>query len=248
MSIINLNGLILKTSPYKERDKLVTIYSPTIGKVQALCKAARDPMNHWTSSIDPPLLAWCSLLERNQFYQLIDIREMNAFPNLREFYPSRMVYHALLEAVRFLPPAETSEKIFVLLLETLIGIEQEKDSADWFYYRFMIRFLDFQGFQKDMSHCGFCHRSVKEGSEKLFFSAFHTCFLCENCLNQDGTALPVSENLSLIWRTCQFSRIQDFSRERALFFHNFKELDRIISVIVKQVFYKDFATLAEMDG
>lgn len=247
MSIINMNGLILKTSPYRERDKLVTMLSPAIGKVQALCKAARDPMNHWTSSIDPPLLAWCSLLEKNQFYQLIDIREMNAFPNLREYYPSRLVYHAMLEAVRFLPFAEISEKVFILLLETLIGIEQEKQSADWFYYRFMIRFLDLQGFQKDMHRCDHCHQSMEDQSGKLFFSVADACFLCENCSAQDGTALLIPENLSMFWRKYQISRIQDFSEEKSLFFHNFKELDRIISVIVKQVFCKDFATLAEMD-
>ena len=246
MSIINVNGLILKASPYKEKDKLLTLYSPSLGKIQALCKAARDPMNHWVSSMDPPLLAWYSLFERNHFFQLTDIREMNVFPCLREHFRSRLVYHALLQAIHYTGIAEPAEEPFRLFLETLLGIERAPENAEWFYYRFMIHFLNLQGFQRDITTCSQCQTVISDSREPVYFSLDAGSFLCPECAKKELNLVQVPQNVGSIWRECQHSAPRDFLKEKSVFFHNFKDLDRIISVIVKQVFHKDFASLAEI--
>jgi len=246
MSMINENGLILKASSYKEKDKLLTFYASSLGKIQVLCKAARDPMNHWVSSIDPPLLAWCSLLERNHFFQLTDIREMNVFPGLREHYRSRLVYHALLQAIHYTEVAEPAEEPFRLFLETLLGIEKAPENAEWFYYRFMIHFLNLQGFQRDITTCIQCHTVISDDREPFYFSLDTASFLCPECAKKELNIVQVSQNVGSIWKKCQHSAPQDFLKEKVVFFHNFKDLDRIISVIVKQVFHQDFVSLAEI--
>lgn len=246
MSIINVSGLVLKASSYKEKDKSLTLFTPSVGKIQAICKAARDPMNHWPSSMDPPILAWFSLFERNHFFQLTEIREINVFPSLRERYRSRLVYYALCQAMAVVPFMESAEDLFRLLLETLLGLDQIPQQAEWFYYRFMIRFLTLQGYQRNIYLCNQCQRPIMSQHEPVLFSLGNSAFLCSFCARHDQDTILLSNEVILLWKDLQESDTKEIIGERNVFFHNFQELDRIISVMVKQVFHQNFASLSEL--
>ena len=246
MSIINISGLVLKASSYKEKDKSLTLYTPSIGKIQAQCKAARDPMNHWPSSMDPPILAWFSLFERNHFFQLTEIREINVFPVLREQYQSRLVYYALCQAMAVVPFMESAEELFRLLLETLLGMDQTPHQAEWFYYRFIIQFLTLQGYQRNIHTCVQCQRPVMSRQEPVFFSLGTGSFLCSSCARDEQGAILLSNEVITLWKDFQDTGFKEMTGERNDFFHNFQELDRIISVMVKQVFHRNVASLAEL--
>jgi recombinational DNA repair protein (RecF pathway) len=87
---------------------------------------------------------------------------------------------------------------------------------------------------------------ISDSFEPVYFSLDTASFLCPKCAKKELNIVQISHKVGSIWRECQHSAPQDFLKEKSVFFHNFKDLDRIISVIVKQVFHQDFASLAEI--
>jgi DNA repair protein RecO (recombination protein O) len=83
---ITVTGMILKTSPVGEYDRVVTILTKERGKVSAFARGARKPGNRLAAASNPFSFGTFKLYEGKSSYNIADADIQNYFEELRTDY------------------------------------------------------------------------------------------------------------------------------------------------------------------
>ncbi|GEM_PF-828165 len=84
--LVKTKGVILKTMDYKEKDKLVYVFSEDFGKVTLICKGARGKSSRFASSIMPLNICNFVIFTGKNIHNLNEINIINTFPGLKTDY------------------------------------------------------------------------------------------------------------------------------------------------------------------
>lgn len=134
----NTKAFILKSLPYGESDRIVTLFTPSLGKLSAYAKGC-------------PFLQPLSLLEVNlspgkkELYRLKDPKLLDPYLSLRDQFGALKAALKLADSIdRFLPPEVPKPHLFDLLLAYLSKLPSAKNPES-FYYSFMLKTLHVEG-------------------------------------------------------------------------------------------------------
>lgn len=192
MPSVTTQGIVLRHADYREHDKMLTLLSPALGRVDALCRGCKRPGS--------PLLAaseWFALGEYVLFagkgkYTVVSC-------NLQEsFYPLRTDYDRLKYATYLLSiaeaaaqPGERAVELFTLLARSLsrlcYGTRDEKAVSA----AFLLHFAAISGYRPRLSHCVRCGRAVADDEIRLMDVASGG-LLCPQCADGLTDAHPVT--------------------------------------------------------
>ncbi len=78
----NIKGVILKTMDYKERDKLMWVFTENYGKISVICKNVRSPKNKYQSLIRPLLFGDFLLYKGKTMYSFNEGLVVSSFSKL----------------------------------------------------------------------------------------------------------------------------------------------------------------------
>lgn len=78
-----LRGIILKTMDYKEKDKLMWVFTEERGKISVLCKGVRAPKNKYQSLIQPMLFGEFLLFKGKTLYSFNEGAVVHSFSSLK---------------------------------------------------------------------------------------------------------------------------------------------------------------------
>ena len=174
------DAIVLKTTPYKENDLILSLLTPTAGRIDAIAKGAKKSRK--------------SLLYTEQFaYSSFDLYRyskkglftVDAAEIKEPFYELRKNLSALClsqyfaEICYFLPKESDTgdeQKVMSLLLNSLyILCKKPEISLSLVKAVFELKFSKFQGFEPDFSSCALCGK--KEGALWVFDKGI----LCKDC-------------------------------------------------------------------
>ena len=192
MPSVTTQGIVLRHADYREHDKMLTLLSPALGRVDALCRGCKRPGS--------PLLAaseWFALGEYVLFagkgkYTVVSC-------NLQEsFYPLRTDYDRLKYATYLLSiaeaaaqPGERAVELFTLLARSLsrlcYGTRDEKAVSA----AFLLHFAAISGYRPRLSHCVRCGRAVADDEIRLM-DVTGGGLLCPQCADGLTDAHPVT--------------------------------------------------------
>ena len=120
MGQITTNAIVLRRADYRENDRMLTLFSPTLGRIDALCRGCRRQKS--------PLMAASELFCSGE-YVLYQARERTTVISCQiadSYYPLRADYERLSHGVYALElcgaavqPAQENERLFLLLLRAL---------------------------------------------------------------------------------------------------------------------------------
>ncbi len=189
--IYNTEAIVLRASPLGEADRLLTLFTPGMGKLQATARGVRKTTSKLGGHLD--LLTRSSLtLSKGQSLDTITGAEaQETFPlvkgNLERL--SRAIY--LVELVDSLSPLEASSPaIYTLFLEGLRGLGVEADTD--LLLRYMeLQLLSLSGFLPELQRCAECRNPVAPSQH--LWSPIAGGVVCPAC----GASRPGATNLSL---------------------------------------------------
>ena len=120
MGQITTNAIVLRRVDYRENDRMLTLFSPTLGRIDALCRGCRRQKS--------PLMAASELFCTGE-YVLYQARERTTVVSCQitdSYYPLRVDYERLSHGMYALElcsaavqPAQENERLFLLLLKSL---------------------------------------------------------------------------------------------------------------------------------
>jgi len=199
--VYNTEAVVLKRINLKEADRILTLYTPNLGKISAVAKGVRRPKSKMGGHLE--LLTHCSLmLTRGRNMDTVNqAQTISSFRLLREdLWREGLALYAAELVTQFTVEHQENYLIYRLLLDTLNRLCDTKyvEAALRF---FEINLLTHLGYKPELHHCVSCKKPVEPTAN--YFSASGGGVLCPACRSREQFARLISLNALKVMRVCQ---------------------------------------------
>ena len=194
-------GVVLKQTPIGEADRVLTIYTPDIGKVRAVARGARRARSKLGGHLEPLTHVRISVAQGRTLDAVTGVETVHSFRPLREDLQrvSKAVY--LAELVDSITADESPNvHIFELLLTTLDRLQKAEAPAQLMRY-FEVQLLRHSGFGPELFVCVECGSKLEPGDH--LYSCAKGGILCPRCRAPSQALLPLSLNAIKVLRFFQ---------------------------------------------
>ncbi len=216
-------ALILRSRDHREADRILTLLTPDLGRLDVLARGARKPASRKSGKVEPFMLVRIQL-QQSKFLPFVgEVQLLNPFQACRESltsivassYACELVYSLTVEGEESEPPffqVALAEEVFGSLLTVLTEIDAEPDRPDLPLCWLELHMLSAAGFEPALEFCVGCGAEARP--EPWGFSTGEGGILCPTCL----AAMPGGRSMPLdvfkILRFLQRSTWEEVSTRR----------------------------------
>lgn len=192
MAYRNTQGIVLSRTDYRENDRMITLLSPSLGRVDALCRGCRKPKSPLISAGELFCMGEYVLFSASGRDTVTSCAVIETFYPLRLDY-ARLSYGAMMLfcAQRTAQPGEPAPHLFILLARSLKRLSYQTTPAGLIGSAFLLHLAAIAGFKPRLNHCVRCGREMREG-EGGFLLAQEGGVCCAVC----GSRVPIRLALS----------------------------------------------------
>lgn len=202
MGIVKTKGIVTKTVNYSDNDKILTIITADLGKIQVFCKGAQKPKSSILASTEFLSFSEFVLYDgKSDMYHLSSADVIEVFYNLR-IDLDKLAYATTISQIMndVCQEGELSYKKLQLYLNTLYVLSETDKNLEFVFSIFRIRLLAILGFIPRLGACTTCGKNVikkEQDSDKFesekYFSIKDNGIKCEVCSRLDKGAIKISE-------------------------------------------------------
>lgn len=181
MSVTVVNGIVTRYVNYRDNDRILTIFSPEIGKIDAKSRGCRRMKSPLLPCSQPFVFGEFELFCVKDKYTLNQCEIKETFFPIRENYDAFATASVILKLITdSIQDNEPNEALFSLLYHTLSFLAYGTANARDLFCCFLIRFLNITGFRPTITGCGRCGRDIRNDAV-LHFSARSGGVVCTAC-------------------------------------------------------------------
>ncbi|MCL2281446.1 MAG: DNA repair protein RecO [Dehalococcoidia bacterium] len=172
-------AIVIKKTKLGEADRILTLYSPTLGKIQGVAKAVRKPKSKLSGHLEMLTYSQVTLVRGKSIDTIIGSQTLNAFLAVKNDLDLISCALYMAEMVSQFTPVETEDSpIFELLLHS---IEQLPISADrnLSLRYFELHLLSQAGYRPELGKCVLCRKTLDTTTNSFAPSAGG--ILCPSC-------------------------------------------------------------------
>lgn len=199
--IYRTDAIILRRRDLGEADRILTLYTPHIGKLSAIAKGVRRPTSKLGGHVE--LLA-CSRMQmaRGRDLDIVTQSEMlHAFPRLREdLYRTTYGFHVAELLDSLIAERIEQQPVYDLLLLTLQRLDTEEDPELAVRF-FEVQLLGLLGYRPELRRCLRCQQEIQPIPN--YFSAPSGGILCQDCGRTSVSGVEISVNALKVLRLLQ---------------------------------------------
>ena len=184
MPSVTTQGIILRHADYREHDRMLTLLSPGMGRVEALCRGCKRPGSPLLSASE-----WFTLGE----YVLFTGKGRMTVTSCHvteSFYPLRTDYERLQYATYLLSiaeaaaqPGDRAVELFTLLARSLSRLAYGDKDPKAVSAAFLLHFSAISGYRPRLSHCVGCGRRM-EDTEIRLMDTENGGLVCASCAQE----------------------------------------------------------------
>jgi DNA repair protein RecO (recombination protein O) len=177
MGLRHDQGIVLRSYPFGEADRVVVILSPNNGKLRTVAKGIRKTKSRFGGRLEPFTHVDLVLYEGRNLDTITQVSIIEAFPSLRGDLDRVLAAGTMVEVVDAVATEqEPSHRLFLLLQRGLRALDRGNDGAD-LVTSFLLKLTDVIGFAPALEHCAACGRS----DVPLRFSLSAGGAVCSSC-------------------------------------------------------------------
>jgi DNA repair protein RecO (recombination protein O) len=178
-------GIVLRSFPFGEADRIVVLLSPNQGKVRAVAKGVRKTKSKFGGRLEPFTHVDLVLYEGRSLDIITQASVLEAFPRLRADLDRVLAAGTMVEAVDAVAQeGEREARTFLLLQRGLKALEAGPLHPD-LVVSFLLKIAAVVGVSPALDHCAGC--GAAEGATRFSFAAGGA--LCERCRTPGAVAL-----------------------------------------------------------
>jgi DNA repair protein RecO (recombination protein O) len=242
--VYQTEAIVIKRIKLGEADRILTLYTPELGKLKAVAKGTRRTQSKLGGHVE--LLTHSRLmLARGRNLDIItQAQTIDNFLPIKDDLErlSRGLYIAEL-VDSFTGEHIEDHRLFDLLLETLHQLSQSNDCEPILRY-FELHLLDHLGYRPQLQQCTECNSALKPATN--FFSPSQGGVLCHDCGFHEPAARPLSLNalkVLRLWQNCDYATARRVKINPELS----AELEQVMREYIKYLLEKQLKSTAWLD-
>ena len=199
MAQIVTNAIVLRRANYRENDRMLTLFSPTMGRVDALCRGCRRPKSRLLAAGELFCTGEYVLFQSGERYTVVSCQVSDTYYALRADY-DRLSHgmYALELCAAAVQPGQENERLFLLLLRTLAHLCYGASEPRRVTAVFLMGLTSLLGFRPQVGRCVRCGEAVPAqdaGEDEACgaFSAQQGGVLCRACAAGEPCRLSVRD-------------------------------------------------------
>ena len=179
MATVSTPALVLRRADYSDYDRMVTLFSPQLGRVDAIARGCRRPKSPLLNACEPFTSGEFQLFQRGERFSLEQCQISENFFELRMDYDrlTHGVYWLkLLEAT--VMPDVPMENLFLISLRALAHLNYSQLPPELLTMAFEMHLMAQLGYAPRVDACMLCGRAI-DGDAR--FDADRGGCVCQNC-------------------------------------------------------------------
>ena len=174
-------AIVLRYANYRDNDRMLTLFSPTKGRIEALARGCRKPRSPILNASELFALGDFELYERGNHLTVVSANLMETFYPLRADFDRLAVGTYLLGVVEnVIQPGVPAQETFMLLLHTLSRLTFFDQPWRPLLTGFLLHLSQSEGFAPRLHHCVHCQRRIADG-ESMWFDLTEGGLVCRDC-------------------------------------------------------------------
>ena len=205
-------AIILKKIKLGEADRILTLYTPDLGKIRAVARGTRRPRSKLAGHLELLIHSQVSLARGRNLDTVTGSQTINSFLPLKA--DLQLTSYALYAAElvdQFAADHVADKPLFHLLLDTMKRLCQPGDMELVLRY-FEIRLLQEAGYRPQLQQCVSCKQPLQPVINS--FCPGSGGMLCPNCQHSQPLARPISVNALKVARFLQSGDYETVSKLR----------------------------------
>lgn len=190
MRTVKTKGVIIAEKVMSDFDKMLTILTPNLGKIECVAKGSRRPKSLLMAGTQFLCFGEYLLYKGSENYSMNSCETIELFYNIRTdldklkyaVYITKIVNDVTTEN-------QNNYKILQLFLNTLYVISNTDKDLELVSSIFRIRLLSIIGYRPEITQCKIC----KQKEDLTKFSIIDNGFKCESCGRPDKGAINMNE-------------------------------------------------------
>jgi DNA repair protein RecO (recombination protein O) len=172
-------AIVIKKTKLGEADRILTLYTPELGKIQGVAKAVRKPKSKLSGHLEMLSYAQMTLARGKNIDTIIGSQTLDAFLLVKNDLDLLSCALYLAEMVnQFTPPETDDPKLFQLFLTTLKNLPQAEDK-NLLLRHFELHLLRQAGYRPELEKCVICRKTLEAVTNS--FSPSAGGMLCPAC-------------------------------------------------------------------
>jgi len=216
MNYCRTRAIVLQVTAHGEADKIVTFFSPDLGRATGIAKGAKRSLKRFVNKLEEfSLLQFIYRPARGDGLLFLSEAELeNAHLSLRTHYDRYVTATYAGElTLRFTREHDPDPEIFALLAWTMHELTDGREPVEVAAF-FHLRLLGAAGYEPRLDRCGFCGRTVENGQE-WSMHAGRGSVVCGGCRqDQRGPVLPLRMQTLRCIQRAQRADLKSLSRLR----------------------------------
>jgi len=186
-------AIVLRHANYRDNDRMLTLFSPTRGRIEALARGCRRARS--------PLLNASELFALGDFelYEKSGRISVTGASLIETFYPLRADFDRLACGTYLLNlseaailPGEPAQELFMLLLHTLSRLTFTDQEWKPLLAGYLLHYAACEGFKPRLLHCVACGKRIPDGVH-AYFDMQEGGLCCEDCHRHGQTPLAQAQ-------------------------------------------------------
>ena len=190
--------------PYKDKDKIIHIFTLELGVVSGILKGVASPNSKMKFAGQPFCFGKFDLVKSNDFYVVKGVDLIDTFFDITTDYDSFRFCNFMLEVCKnIMKPNIISESLFITLLKSLQAIVYNQVSIKLVVCKYILRVLEIIGYKLNFDNCDNCGMKFV-GDIK--FDEYAGTFRCSSCSGGVVVSKQLFVSLKIISNT-DFDRL-----------------------------------------
>jgi len=246
------HGIILKQTKLGEFDKIITIYTPELGKLRAVAKGACRPKIKLGGNVEPLTHSLMLLAKGRNLDIITQSQTINGFLALKSDLWRMACGLYILELIdSFTIEGSENRPVFDLSLDILHRLSEPNSSEDILRY-FELHLLHHLGYRPQLRRCVNCDSPLKPVVN--FFSLSMGGLLCPHCNSEEKhryeqiEAIPLKPSLPLsvtalkvlrLWQSYDYASTRRVRVKPELSL----ELERVLHEYIRYILQRELKSL-----
>ncbi len=237
-------AIIIKKIKLGEADRILTLYTPHLGKIQAVAKGVRRPRSKLAGHLELLTYSMVSLARGRNLDTITGSQTINSFLPLKsDLWLSSCALYATELVNQFTADHIENYPLFQLLLETMKQLCEAGNKELTLRY-FELHLLNEVGYRPQLQQCVSCHVPLEPTINSFCSSAGG--MLCPNCSSSQPLVYPLSVNAQKVLRLLQSSDYNTANRLK-IDPELSRELEKVMSGYLKYLLEREVKSVAWLD-